>query len=176
MAKTRRRYRTYRKATRWSANLRNINNTSIEAPHLSRFQSNTTLCSNPPQSSDMVTTVFTVKNVEFNGNIEFAGPVTEDNYINDIIAYIMYVPQGMTVGPDYDGQHPEYILAMKYYGKPVTQSNTQTHPNPIRVRTRLGRKLQSGDSLILLIKGVNNGSTSYLLNYSGVTRWWTKSN
>lgn len=175
MAKTRRIYRTYKKSTRWSANLRDITAQTINANQMSLFQSNTTLCSNPPQADDMVTTVYTVKNVEFNGNIEL---LTEVGYnaVTNLIAYIMYVPQGMTVGPNYDVQHPEYILAMKYYGKPTNTTPTMPHSNPIRVKTRLARKLQSGDSIILLIKGANRGGTSIELMYSGITRWWTKSN
>lgn len=175
MAKTRRRYRTYKRAARWSANLRNITSTTIQTTQLSLFQSNTTLCSNPPQSDDMVTTVYTVKNVEFNGNIEINDEVGY-NAITGLVTYIMYVPQGMVVGPDYDVLHPEYILAMKYYGKPTNTSNIMPHSNPIRVKTRLARKLQSGDSIILLIKGANRASTPVSLNYSGITRWWTKSN
>lgn len=176
MAKIRRRYRNYRKSTRWSANLRDIFSTQISAPSSASFQSNTTLCSNPPQQANMITTVYTVKNVEFNGNITIIGTDSSVNRIEDIIAYIMYVPQGMVVGPDYDTLHPEYILAMKYYGKPQYNTPGITNPNPIRVKTRLSRKLQSGDSIILYIKGYNLSSSSYTLQYSGVTRWWTKSN
>lgn len=176
MAKIRRRYRNYKKNTRWSANLRNILVQNIAAPGTSTFQSNTTLCSNPPQATDMVTTVYTVKNIEFNGNIIVTGTGATTNRIEDITAYIMYVPQGMTVGPDYDQNHPEYILAMKYYGKPQYITPDLPFNNPIRVKTRLARKLQSGDSIILYIKGVNLNTVSYSLEYSGITRWWTKSN
>lgn len=177
MAKARRRYRNYRKSTRWAANIRNINIRAFTAPTNSQFQSNTVLCSNPPQSADMVTTCYTVKNIEFNGNIEIDYTTITNNQITDVIAYIMFVPQGMTVGPDYDTQHPEFILALKYYGKPQVYSGNLPFTNPIRVKTRLARKLQSGDSIILLIKGINRSQTeSVPLNYSGYARWWTKSN
>lgn len=176
MAKLRR-YRKYNKSTRWSANLRNLSNKTIDADPQSQFQSNMTLCSNPPQNVNMVTTVYTIKNIEFNGNITITYTDSTANSIDDITAYIMYVPQGMVVGPDYASEHPEYILAMKYYGKPSFPNNTTSFQNPLRVKTRLARKLQSGDSIILYIRGINiNTQFAYQLSYSGVTRWWTKSN
>lgn len=181
MAKTRRRYRNYRKSTKWSANLTNILGDEFNAGPNSQFQFNSTLCSNPSQAASMVSTVYTVKNVEFNGTITIYGQSPTPNGINDIediTAYVMYVPQGMTVGPQYAQNHPEYILAMKYYGKPQFNNNSAvTFQNPLRIKTRLGRKLQTGDSIILLITGFNVSTASiYGLRYSGITRWWSKSN
>lgn len=94
----------------------------------------------------------------------------------------MYVPQGMTPGLDYNIQHPEYIMAYKFLGGPSLDSGTGNNGGqqyqPMRVNTRLSRKLNSGDSVILFIKGqspnlyTGNGS----FDFHGLVRWWTKAN
>lgn len=112
MAKARRRYRNYRKSTRWSANLTNVIGMQAAANANTTFQTHVTLCSNKSSENDMVSTVFTVKNIEFNGTITIIAqdPALNDkNNLEDITAYVMYVPQDMTVGPTYAKAHPEYI-------------------------------------------------------------------
>jgi hypothetical protein len=95
----------------------------------------------------------------------------------------MFVPQGMNISEDYNLQHPEYILNYKYLGSPTaTFSNQSTGDvetqqyQPHRLRTRLSRKLQTGDSIILFIKGLNTSTSAQQVNLSGLIRWWTKAN
>lgn len=96
----------------------------------------------------------------------------------------MYLPQGMTAGNDYHIQHPEYIMAYKYLGSPTqaAQSSAQASVEnqqyqPTRIRSRLSRKLNTGDSIILYIKGYNqSSSTAYNYSLSGIVRWFTKAN
>lgn len=89
----------------------------------------------------------------------------------------MYVPQGMNITADYNIEHPEYIMTYKYLGSPTIDSNGQQY-QPYKIRTRLARKLQSGDNVILFIKGTNqvNGTSPSNLRLSGLVRWWTKAN
>lgn len=169
----RRRYRRrYYKKTRWSANLTNIIGNVITAEPSTSFQNNIVLCYNPIQSQQTVSQKFTVKNVEFNGVYE-AGSSSATT-IENFCAYIMFVPQGMNVTANYETQHPEYIMAMKYFGSPSNDGQQQYQP--FKVRTRLARTLDTGDSVILYLKGTNVGTTQVNLEYSGVVRWWTKAN
>ena len=47
---------------------------------------------------------------------------------------------------------------------------------PIRMRTRLSRKLQTGDSVILFVQGSNSLSSTTSYNIDGIVRWWSKAN
>lgn len=114
MARRRYRRRYYKKA-KWSANIGNVIGQVITAAPSSAFQENITLCFNPVQDAQTVSQRFTVKNIEFNGVYESTSSISS---VENFCAYIMFVPQGMTVGANYEIQHPEYIMAMKYFGSP----------------------------------------------------------
>lgn len=175
----RRRYRRYRRrAGKWSANLQEINTTSVLAPANSTFYQTFILSFNPTQINTSVSQVFTVKNIEVSFYIDTESNV---NDLEDIAAYIMFVPQGMTITENYNLQHPEYIMSYKFLGSPSTDGLSTTgfgqQYQPTRVRTRLSRKLQSGDNVVLFIKGNNiNTSTSASFTFHGLVRWWTKAN
>lgn len=174
MAKTRR-SRRFRKSNRWSANIQELLNTSLTAT-TGTFSGTTTLATNPTQNTLGVSQIYTCKNFAVDFTIE------SDTHwsIEAITAYIMFVPQGMNVSQDYNIQHPEYIMNYKYLGSPTgtgtsTAAEVQQY-QPFRVRSRLARKLNTGDSVILFIKGLNQGSSNINFNLSGVVRWWTKAN
>lgn len=172
----RRRYRRYRRRHgRWAANIQEVNGTLTASP--GTFSQAETILTNPAQSTTLVTQVFTVKNVEVTFNLDFESASTGAvNDIEAVTAYIMYVPQGMTITANYNLDHPEYIMTYKYLGSPTVDNNGQQY-QPYKIRTRLARKLQSGDNVILFIKGLNqNNSNNYLLRLSGLVRWWTKAN
>lgn len=167
-----RRTRRYRRRTRWAANIEDVGptrNTLLGGPGYA--SSTATLVTNPAQSSGTTSTVYTVKNVEGTFTIE-----TDDNdtLAEGFTAYLMYVPQGMNVDANYNIQHPEYIMAYKFYGSPSPDAGQQYQP--IRIKSRLARKLQTGDSIILFIKAYNQGSALRQYTLQGVIRWWTKSN
>lgn len=174
MAKrTRRRFK--RRTTRWASNIQELNYQGVAAATGNWFAS-TTLATNPSQNTLGVSQIYTVKNFDINFTIE------SDNQWNleAITAYIMYVPQGMNVTSTYNLEHPEYILNYKYLGSP-TGTGTSTSAEiqqfqPTRLRTRMARKLNTGDSIILFIKGYNQSTSSLTLNLSGLIRWWTKAN
>lgn len=170
MAKLRR-YRRYYKKSKWSANLINIVGEVLTAPSGTTFAKTIILCNNPVQNNQTVSQKFTVKNAEFNGVYEASNSNTT---IENFCAYIMFVPQGMTVLNNYEQQHPEYIMAMKYFGSPSNDGQQQYQP--FKVKTRLARTLDTGDSIVLYLKGNNVGTSEVNLEYSGVIRWWTKAN
>jgi len=174
---TRKRYYT-KKTTKWSPNIQEIATTSVQASASSTFFQSFVLAFNPTQVNTAVSQVFTVKNVEVSFYID-SDMQTEQN-IEDVAAYIMFVPQGMNITVDYNKQHPEYIMAYKFLGSPSPDLGTASRGQqyqPQRVKTRLMRKLQSGDNIILFIKGNNVSQTvNTSFDFHGLVRWWTKAN
>lgn len=167
------RYRNYnrRNRPRWSANITHVVGEILSAPNASQFFNTFVLCTNPIQANTSVPQTFTVKNVEFTGAVESSNSITT---IEGLCAFVMYVPEGMTIPANYESAHPEYIMAYKYYGTPSPDGQQQFQP--IRVKTRLARTLQTGDSIVLFVKGYNVGTTSANLEVSGLVRWWSKAN
>lgn len=179
MARTTRRKYYKRKTARWAPNIAKIRD-SITATS-GEFGANSTLAFNPQQSTGSVSQTYTAKNFDITFTIE-AGSLNSAAYIEGVTIYIMYVPQGMTVGNDYYQLHPEYILNYKYIGSPAgqqggagTTSESQQY-QPIRVRTRMARKLQTGDQIILYVNGTNTNDQNQTLYIDGLVRWWTKAN
>lgn len=168
--------RRFRRGTKWSANLQEISTTTVQAPANTTFWQSFVLSFNPTQVNTAVSQVFTVKNLEVSFYIDAQGSSTA-TYLEDIAAYIMFVPQGMNVTQDYNLQHPEYIMAYKFLGSPSVEPGNGQQYQPTKVRTRLSRKLQSGDNVILFIKGNNtNTEYTYSFEFHGLVRWWTKAN
>ena len=174
---TRRKY--WKRKGKWSANIKEINQ-SFTATGNSDFYAYVQLTQNPIQSDQTVSQQYTVKNCHLNYEFEIED-LYHLNAFENISAYIMYVPQGMTVDANYPLYHPEYIMAMKWIGSPNVIINDTTNekiPNyrpPASIRTRLARRLQTGDSIIFLVKG-HNSTSSKSVEVSGLFRWWTKAN
>lgn len=167
------RYRTYKSGKRYAPNIKLISKEGNSAAGNSTFYAHDDLCLNPVQDPNTVSQAYTVKNIECSFNIETSAAQNIEN----IVCYIMYVPQGMPVAiADYAEQHPEYIMAMRYIGSPEAISSNNGVRNPLKVKTRLARRLQTGDRVVLYITGANAGSSSATINIHGIVRWWTKAN
>lgn len=179
--RTRRKY-WKKRYSRWAPNIVKIADTKTFATGEWFYDED--LAVNPAASLNGVSQTFTVKNFEISFTLEAdIGSLTQ---LENITAYIMYVPQGLTVGSGYYAQHPEYILAYKFIGSPSTpsitinQNQTQVKSEnqqyqPITVRSRLSRRLQTGDKIILYLQGSaeTGGGT---IQISGLVRWWSKAN
>lgn len=163
----------FRRKGRWSANISEIQNTQITASP-QKFSATTTLTTNPVQSNNTVSQIYTVKNFEISFTMDI-GSSSTSSYIESLAFYIMFVPQGMNVGEDYNLQHPEYIMAYRYYGSPL-QDASSNEVVPFRLKTRMARRLNTGDSIILFIAGYNEYSSAQQLKLNGLIRWWTKTN
>lgn len=166
--RTRKRFR--RRASRWSANIQEFNAQGYTIPTGSFFTQQA-LTTNPTQSVLGVSQTYTCKNFKLDINLETGSPNPEQ--IEAVTMYIMYVPQGMVITQNYNIDHPEYIMNYKFLGSP-TQDGSQQY-QPFRISTRLSRKLNTGDSIILFLKGYNQGNES-TLSINGLVRWWTKAN
>lgn len=175
MAKRRTRRRFYRKG-KWSSNIQDIQATITAPSGPDTFAGTTTLVTNPVQNSLTTSTIYTVKNIE--ATIELAaGLGSTIGDVNKIQYYIMYVPEGMNVDELYNIKHPEFIMNYRYIGEPESLiNNNGPGRNLIKIRTRLARKLQTGDSIVLLIKGYNGSLNPNDIYVQGIVRWWTKSN
>lgn len=172
MSRKKRTYKNYYRKGRWSANISSITFESIQVEPGSFFTT-VLLTQNPIQTTTTVSQQYTVKNIELNATIETDG-VAGDIWTEELAIYIMYVPQGMNPGINYAFEHPEYIMNYRYIGSPQIDHN----PNYIipRIKTRLSRRLQTGDSIIAFITGTNQDENSHNVSVRGLVRWWTKAN
>lgn len=173
MARTKKTTKRYYKKTRWSPNIQEIPTTNLSivaGPDVWHFDY--TLCTNPEQNNNLVSQTYTVKNMEVQFELDWGQAISQST-IEDIAYYIMFVPQGMNITANYNIEHPEYIMAYKYYGSPANDTNDRYIP---KIKTRLSRKLQTGDSIILFLKGSNVSSTAANPSLHGLVRWWTKAN
>jgi len=173
MAKAKKVIRKYYKKGRWSANIKNIQET-LDVDKDQTFFYNQILCENPPQAQNSVSQQYTAKNFEFTFELESTS--NDELWFENLMGYIMFVPQGYNVDDQLPFKHPEWIMAYKYYGSPKADET----PLPIfRIRTRLARRLQTGDSIIFLLIGRTQaweGTSKKRLNPKGLVRWWTKAN
>lgn len=171
MARTRRSRRYYRRKGHWSANITNIDDAqTIIGETGSVFGNSVDLCLNPIQSNLTVSQQYTVKNIELSAFIE-----TDNNAaIEQLEHYIMYVPQGMNLTTDYNYEHPEYIMAYYYQGNPATDDTSLGYR--LKLKTRMARRLQTGDRIIYFYKGKKEIADPVPINVRGLVRWWTKAN
>lgn len=171
----RRTKRYYRKRGKWSANIKTINNNDITATAGSFYGSNV-LCTNPQQNDSSVSQQYTVKNVELTHQLEVGAG--NQNNIESLTGYIMFLPQGYPITETLPNTHPEWIMAYRFYGSPETESTAYptAFRNPLKVKTRLSRRLQTGDQIIYLIVGNNTSTNNITLTINGIVRWWTKAN
>lgn len=167
--------RYYRRKGRWSANIKTVQSGQITTPANASFFNATTLCENPAQVDNTVSQQYTVKNIELSYEIDI--PQGQGHNVEALTAYIMFVPQGMTITETYPNTHPEYIMTYRYIGSPVTDNTTtSTGRLPAKIKTRMARRLQTGDSVVLLITGLNESTNDQTINFTGIVRWWTKAN
>jgi hypothetical protein len=166
-----RRSRRYRRRSRYAANIKQIEVSSITVSASTNFFDTTVLAINPAQVDTTVSQTYTVKNFEVTLSLEGTADYSQ---IEGLAAFIMYVPQGMTIDLNYATNHPEYIMNYKYIGTPSSDNTARF--SPVRIKTRMARRLQTGDSVILYIKGYNVGTSGGTIEKHGLIRWWTKAN
>lgn len=184
MAKYRRtrKYTRASRRSRWASNIVDIgpNSFVLSTPSDWNF-TEYTLITNPDYSNQLTSNLYTIKNVEVAINFD-TSTLANSEAIENLQFYIMYAPQSIAVGQDYAIKHPEFIMAMRYYGEPgVDSTNNQlnmapSYAGPLRIKTRLSRKLNTGDRIILFIRAANTTTSSATAQYGGICRWWTKAN
>ena len=147
----------YYKKARWSSNIGSFriictkNDWSAQDEDLVTLYRYEPLCLNPAQSNQTVSQEFTVKNVE----IQLVCQSRQYDKLDDITIYIMFRPQGMNVDDTYPESHPEFILAWRFMGQ-CEDGGASNARNAVVVKSRLARKLNTGDSIILYVKYNDN--------------------
>lgn len=182
MAKTYR-IRRYYKKHQWSTRLTNFSGTQSVVGG-NNYVIYTNLCQNPTQTDTTVSNKFTVKNIciDFELSSTLTQGSTNQNYLENFQYFVMFIPQGYipTGTPSAYEQvpfdHPEWIMAHRYIGVPLADSST-SYP-PIRIKSRLARKLDTGDRVVLIVLGNHSAgdTTSVTVEYRGLVKYNTKAN
>lgn len=178
------RYRRYSRRFRrkgiWSSRITNFTG-SQSATAGNQFVIYQNLTTNPSQSEDSVSIKYTVKNINAAIQLESSGTASVEN----LQAYVMYIPQGYipTGVPgayaDAPYQHPEWIMAHRFIGSAqYDATNIAVQPGfpALRLSSRLSRKLDTGDRIVLIILGSNTATSSVTLDYQGLVKYNTKAN
>lgn len=173
-----RRYYRKRKGI-WSTRISNISGSqSVNYQNDAIIYYN--LCQNPSQSDSTVSNKYTVKNVNLQLEISAEATNNQQNSLENFQAYVMFIPQGYvpTGVPSAYGtlpfDHPEWIMSHRFIGAPV--SDTPYFP-PLRIFSRLARKLDTGDRIVLIILGNNTATSGSIeLSYRGLVKYNTKAN
>lgn len=170
--------RRYRKKGIWSNRISNISGSQL-ATKESQFVIYYNLCQNPTQDNSTVSNKYTVKNI--NLQLELSTDTGVPTDIENAQAFVCYIPQGYvpTGTPSayatvpYD--HPEWIMAHRFIGSP--QGDANNYYPPLRITSRLARKLDTGDRIVLIVLAENTSvTTSYTMVYRGVVKYVTKAN
>lgn len=173
-----RRYRKYsrRGRSRWLSNLVDIPAATASLSNVGGYNYvEQILITNPEYANTFTSSLYTIKNVEV--TLQFDATLNNSVGIENIQFYIMYIPQDMQLTEDYPIKHPEFIMAMRYYGEPGQDTTTAAKYSPsIKIKTRLARKLHAGDRVSLFIRAFNTSGNPVMLDYGGLCRFWTKSN
>ena len=187
----RRRYRkSYRRPKgRWCSNIKNVNKTATYTITAAQQVAGGTLwmsdllAENPAQADNTVSQIYTVKNFDISFFLEYdCNSPTTTGFLDGFACYIVYVPQGFTVNNEIINTHPEWIMAMRYVGEPKNDTTEQQQFLPFRIRSRMARKLNTGDGIYFLAVGrrdpIQVATTTITLNLDtkGLVRWWTKAN
>ena len=173
--------RSYRRAyprKKWASNI-GSSVLNMTVPINSTSAAGAAFALNPVQSPSTVSTAFTVKRVKL--SIEAVTPQSEDfRVLQQVIAAIMYVPQGYQVSYSILNEHPEWVMAIKYMGEPsMYESPTSTggtRNKPFQVSSRLARKLQTGDSVQLVLFATNTSTENTAnISFRFLAQWWSRS-
>lgn len=122
------------------------------------FLSTMDLITNPGNTTTTGLTGYVETIGRFSIDCTLEGGIT----LNNVALFVMYIPEGFTVGEDGDlvGQHPEWIMAYKYLGSPTDSSGDTVRQTfqPTRIRSRVRRNLMTGDRIVLVVTGTNSAN------------------
>ena len=152
MARTKKIRRYYKKGS-WSTRLTNFSGVQ-SVPGGGNWVIYYNLCTNPAQSDSTVSNKYTVKNIDVTCLLE-NNANEYSTFAENFQFYVMFIPQGYiptgtpSAYADVPFNHPEWIMAYRYVGN--LMNDTSTSFPPIRVKSRLARKLDTGDRIVLFI-------------------------
>lgn len=157
MARVRRTFYTARRRTaKWSPHLiQELMSVGLDSA--GQFGSYQLLSKNTSDNTTPTPSVIKVKNFRVSVDTSTA---YSTNYVQYLNAYIIFIPEGVSISKETPTQHPEWILAWKSLNE-ITNTNAQS----ITLSSRLARNLNSGDAIYLLF----TGSISQAANYTFYT-------
>jgi len=178
MARSTRRKYYKRRSGKWSSNIQRIRLIG-DAGTPGFFGDTFTIAQNPGQDNLAVSQIYTVKNIEISGQLEAQGVTSPQignaSKIQEVTYYIMYVPEGYPIDITLPDKHPEWIMAYKFIGQAASAADSTAYQTP-RIKTRLSRRLNTGDSIIFLYTAYNDNTVNLPIKFTGLVRWWTKAN
>lgn len=166
MARARRTFYTARRRTvKWSPHLLEQQLSITANP--GDFGSYQLLAKNTSDNTTPTPSVIKVKN--FKVSIDTTLPTVDISlmYFN---AYVIFIPEGVTITPDTPKQHPEWILAWKSINNVM-----HTQRDCTVLTSRLARNLNSGDAVYVLFTGNKAGSTA-TITLNVVSSYVTRAN
>lgn len=169
MAKSRRTKKFYRSKGKWSSRIQNVDITKEIAGNSNFFESRN-LALNPIQEDNTVSQKFTVKHMWVQFTIEAIGTDTLEN----CQAFILFIPQGFNLDDSTAYQHPEWIMASRFIGVPIAENDPGY--GPFNIRSRLSRKLDTGDRIVFVLQGHNRSVNNTNTRLTGIVRYVTKAN
>lgn len=175
------RYRKYSRrfrSKRWSSRITNFTGEQ-SATGGNNFIIYTNLAQNPAQTETTVSQKYTVKNINCQLQIE----CDSTNFVNveNLQAFVMFIPQGYiptgtpSAYSEVPFNHPEWIMTHRYIGSATNDSQNAGYA-PLRLFSRLSRKLDTGDRIVVIILGKNTGTSSITIGYQGLVKYNTKAN
>lgn len=115
----------------------------------------------PDDDSTNIPRSMLVGNVQLTTTVEALSNV---NSFNNMVIAVMRVPRDTTINSDFIDLHPEWVLAYKYIGSPISISDAQQF-QPVRVSSRKKVRLYSGDSVKLIVQ-YSKSNTTVPIEYS----------
>ena len=168
------RYRKYSRryrSKRWSSRITNLDIEQQVGANTDFFVFRN-LATNPVQDNDTVSQRYTVKNIRCNFCIESSTSI--NNPLDNVQAFVLYVPQGFTLSTSTPYEHPEWIMASKHIGIPL--NNNSPGYASLYMSTRLSRKLDTGDKVVFVVQGSNPTNSTTSARLTGIIRYNTKAN
>ncbi|AYA60340.1 hypothetical protein [Bovine serum-associated circular virus] len=166
MPRARRTFYTARRQTvKWSPHLL-IQPMTMEATQ-GEFASYQLIAKNSSDTSIPVPSVIKVKN--FKVSIDTSAPSDFSQGMKYLNAYLMYVPEGITLNTDTAKNHPEWIIAWRG----INDTNQSDRDNYV-LSSRLARNLNSGDAIYLLFAGYTN--TTHSFSFVATTTYVSRAN
>lgn len=90
-------------------------------------------------------------------------------------AYILFVPQGVSVSGTLITNHPEWILAAKSIGSTYATDTTKVSLETLNMSSRMKRNLNSGDKVVLYLQMIGDVVPNGIM-VNGLVRYWTCAN
>lgn len=160
---------------KWAKQFNSLTNEGYTVDGNSEFSYNIQLCENPANGSNMVPTPRYFKRVKLSFEIETkkSENSADDYNIEGLTGFIVYVPEGISPGPNIIRQHPEWVLGSRFYGGLSIEDQNASY-KIFTLYTKLCKKLLSGDKIYIIFTGRNTGSSQVNVYFNLFIEFYTR--